>query len=146
VARKRAADARQRIQEAILVLEGINNTSDLVKIESIDHLTVAGFLAWVRLGNDTLYKTNVDLLYYVKRELERVRNLRRASSGNSSQIAKKKNRFKRMEEKISELEALLAARNLDCLSLIRELESVRRTNRELKIRLGLNDGDALRPA
>lgn len=134
IARKRAADARRRIKQGIALLKGVLHASDIRNLEGLQLLTIDGFLRWQGVGNDTLYRTNRDLLDKVDKAVGSVRKLRRSASAGPKS-PKAKDERTRLKAKIVELEALLAARNMDCISMIRELESERRTIRDLKTQL-----------
>jgi hypothetical protein len=132
IAKQRTADARLRIETGIGELRLVLSWDALATLVGLESITLDGFLQWKGLGNDTLYRTHSDLLVPLKQELSRIRRLR------PRPVTKGKPRKKRWTEagslraRLSESEALLSARNKDCIDLILELESARKRIRQLE--------------
>jgi hypothetical protein len=133
VAKQRTADARLRIEAGIGELRLVLSWDALTNLVGLKSATLEGFLQWKGLGNDTLYKTHSDLLLPLKQELSRIRQLRPRSATKGT--AKKKKRWTEvasLRARLSEVEALLSARNKDCAELISQLESARKQIRQLE--------------
>lgn len=99
-------------------------------MQDLQSVTLDGFIRWVGIGNDTLYKSHRDLRENLNEELLRLRSLQAA-------VKKDRPRKRRWSElaslkaRLHELECLLEARNRDCADLILALESARKTIRQL---------------
>lgn len=133
IAKQRTADARLRIEAGIGELRLVMSWDALTNLVGLKSATLEGFLQWKGLGNDTLYKTHSDLLVPLKQEFNRIRQLRPRSATKG--MAKKKKHWTEMgslRARLSEVEALLSARNKDCAELISQLESARKQIRQLE--------------
>jgi hypothetical protein len=134
VAKQRTADARLRIEAGIGELRLVLSWDALTNLVGLKSATLEGFVQWKGLGNDTLYKTHSDLLVPLKQELSRIRQLRPRSvtKGTAKKKKKRWTEVASLRARLSEVEALLSARNKDCAELISQLESARKQIRQLE--------------
>lgn len=134
VAKQRTADARLRIEAGIGELRLVLSWDALTNLVGLKSATLEGFVQWKGLGNDTLYKTHSDLLVPLKQELSRIRQLRPRSATKGTAKKKRWTEVASLRARLSEVEALLSARNKDCAELISQLESARKQIRQLEAR------------
>lgn len=83
VAKRRAADARARIETGLMELRAVQRVDGLPILDRLQSLTLDGFIKWVGVGNDTLYKTHADLRDSITQELSRLRTIHAASARGS---------------------------------------------------------------
>lgn len=132
VARRRAAEARNKIEAGLQTLKDVRSPDDLPTLEGLKSLSLESFIQWKGLGNDTLYKTHSDLRVTVDEELRRIRALRLAADIKGRPKKRRWSENTSLRARIRELEALLGARNSDCADLILALESARKEIRQLQ--------------
>ncbi|OQM74578.1 hypothetical protein [Manganibacter manganicus] len=132
IARARSEEARRRIQDGLDQLQLIRTQQQYEEAlaRGVPRST-NGFLAWKRVGNDTLHKTHADLKQKIDIQYRRLssfaENLQRKRDGDKPQKKKiVRNEVAILRKKNSELEAALASRGLDILRLLKSVESERK--------------------
>jgi hypothetical protein len=130
VARKRSADARTRIEDGLNALRRVRSVAEIGTLEGLKLISIEGFRRWKGLGNDTLYKTNADLLPKLKTQLDRVAALGPPQGVTRKSGKKRWSETASLRARVQELEHLLAARNKDCIDLMLLLESARKELRD----------------
>lgn len=134
VAVAKSQETRRRILEGLALYESILSTKDLEKLGGLKP-TVSGFKKLTRTGSDALRGPNVDLRPRLQAELQRLailhetkELLKKASPRGTAQGKRKRAKThvaKELVKEVEELRALLALRDADNMSLLKQLEDAR---------------------
>lgn len=92
-------------------------------------LNIDGFKKWKKLGSGALYETNRDLKIQLDEQCQRLQKLAKLSIKESPRPASKRDEIRILRTRIFELELLLAARDVDFLSVARRLRDANRSNK-----------------
>ncbi|MER9560639.1 hypothetical protein [Mesorhizobium sp. M0571] len=134
VAVAKSQDTRRRLLDGLALYESILSTKDLEKLDGLKP-TVSGFKTLTHTGSDALRGPNSDLRPRLQEELKRLallqekkELLKKAGTSDNAEGERKRAKArlaKDLVKKVEELQALLALRDADNMSLLKQLEDAR---------------------
>ncbi len=129
VAQVASRAARIRYIEGLAALAAIKDPEQLAQARRAGiPLNIDGFKKWKKLGSGALYETNRDLKIQLDEQCQRLQKLAKLSIKKTSRPATKRDEIRILRVRIFELERLLAARDIDFLSVVRRLRDAHRSN------------------